>query len=268
MDDEPEIRQTMQSVIENHFGTKARVIQAENGLEATSKINCQVFDCIITDLNMPKKEGEAFISSVRQNTFNGSTPVIILSGIEKGKRVAEHFKFVYFIAKPCQFDQVTKLLEVQLNVGKTNRRVSADLLNNFLNATKNQVKKTTGLEANLFESIKSKNATELIIDNYVATLEISIGSATNYFSLFFDQENLAKLYSLNSNNSVTQNNDVENDFCYSLLHRVVRREKQCTRKSVKANLADQNFLLFQKKSGILIDVGNELLNFSVFSSSK
>lgn len=57
------------------------IIEASNGSEAFIKIKNQHFDLIVTDLDMPKKDGKALVADLFQ--LNKSVPlknVIVLSG--------------------------------------------------------------------------------------------------------------------------------------------------------------------------------------------
>jgi two-component system chemotaxis response regulator CheY len=55
---------------------------ADNGLEAfTSLENNRTVDLIVTDLNMPKMDGENFIKRLKTNPGNGSIPVLVISSV-------------------------------------------------------------------------------------------------------------------------------------------------------------------------------------------
>ena len=53
---------------------------AKNGSEADFKTAREVFDLIITDMEMPYMTGFELVKSMRAGTINQSTPVIVMSG--------------------------------------------------------------------------------------------------------------------------------------------------------------------------------------------
>ena len=102
-----------------------------NGLDATNRLPFQAFDCIVTDLKMPKKEGVAFYGSIRGNPLNSKTPVIIASGhIDKVN--LEEGDGLYFLKKPFEFSVLVEMVGTQLKLGDTSQRVSSQLLNTFI----------------------------------------------------------------------------------------------------------------------------------------
>jgi CheY-like chemotaxis protein len=84
VDDEEEIIASVSELLKLTFGEDdLKIVEARNGMDATGKVKNQKFDCIITDMKMPKKEGDALIVSVRQNPFNADTPIIMLTAFPK-----------------------------------------------------------------------------------------------------------------------------------------------------------------------------------------
>ena len=79
VEDEDAFRDFVVSSLELTFEDHITVVQANDGLVATRLLNNQVFDCIITDIQMPKRDGKQFISHVRQSSLNNQTPVIVVT---------------------------------------------------------------------------------------------------------------------------------------------------------------------------------------------
>lgn len=77
------------------------VINAENGEAALQNLKTDVFDLIITDLNMPKIGGMELIHLIR-NELLLETPVIVLtsSGVEQTELDAFAIGASEFISKP------------------------------------------------------------------------------------------------------------------------------------------------------------------------
>ena len=95
------------------------VITAKDGLEAWDKIVSDVPDIIILDLNMPKMNGWALLSRLRQNPPTKRwQPVIIISAqnelesFQKGINLeADHY-----LTKPCQIEDILKAIRLMLSL--------------------------------------------------------------------------------------------------------------------------------------------------------
>lgn len=57
------------------------VITARDGLEALEKLLRAHVDLVITDLNMPKLDGFGLVRAIRQDSEQGTVPIIILSSL-------------------------------------------------------------------------------------------------------------------------------------------------------------------------------------------
>jgi CheY-like chemotaxis protein len=98
---------------------KYEVITAKDGQEAWDKIVNEVPDIIILDLNMPKMDGWAVLSQLRQNPPTKRwQPVVIISGqnelasFQKGVSMeADHY-----LTKPCQIEDVLKAIRLMLSL--------------------------------------------------------------------------------------------------------------------------------------------------------
>ena len=95
------------------------VITAKDGQEAWGKIVSELPDVIILDLNMPKMDGWAVLSQLRQNPPTKRwQPVIIVSAqnelesFQKGVNLeADHY-----LTKPCQIEDILKAIRLMLSL--------------------------------------------------------------------------------------------------------------------------------------------------------
>ena len=95
------------------------VLTAHDGQEAWDKIISEVPDIIILDLNMPKLDGWAVLSQLRQNPPTKRwQPVIIVStqseldSYKKGVNLeADHY-----LSKPCQIEDILKAIRLMLSL--------------------------------------------------------------------------------------------------------------------------------------------------------
>ncbi len=77
VDDMPEIRRIIRHVLERSL--HAELIEAENGLDAISKLLETKVDVIITDLSMPSMTGLEFIGFVQHRDDLKATPIVVLT---------------------------------------------------------------------------------------------------------------------------------------------------------------------------------------------
>ena len=56
-----------------------QVVLAADGIDALDKLRASTPSVIITDINMPRMDGIAFISEVRRNGSNRNTPILVLT---------------------------------------------------------------------------------------------------------------------------------------------------------------------------------------------
>jgi len=115
-DDEELILEIMARKIALH---DYEVIKAKDGQEAWSRIVSELPDIIILDLNMPKMDGWAVLSQLRQNPPTKRwQPVIIVSAqselgnFKKGIDLeADHY-----LTKPCQIEDILKAIRLMLSL--------------------------------------------------------------------------------------------------------------------------------------------------------
>lgn len=114
-DDEPEIREIISELINEHFNCEIRT--ASNGNEAFCISVEEKFDLIITDHRMPESTGAEFINEIRENEWpNHLTPVILLSGFgEEAKLVLSKLDNVFFIDKTRYQDKLIPYIKMILS---------------------------------------------------------------------------------------------------------------------------------------------------------
>jgi two-component system chemotaxis response regulator CheY len=89
------------------------VEEAVDGVDALEKAQSKQFDCIITDVNMPNKDGITLIKDLRAIANYKFTPMLTLtteSGMEK-KMEGKAAGATGWIVKPFDPDQLLKTLK-------------------------------------------------------------------------------------------------------------------------------------------------------------
>jgi two-component system chemotaxis response regulator CheY len=89
------------------------VVEAVDGMDALDKANAQAFDCVVTDVNMPNKDGISLIKDLRALPNYRFIPLLMLtteSGIEK-KQQGKEAGATGWIVKPFNPDQLLKTIK-------------------------------------------------------------------------------------------------------------------------------------------------------------
>ncbi len=109
VDDSASMRQMVSFTLK---GAGYNVVEAVDGLDALNKAKAQSFDCIVTDVNMPNKDGIALIKDLRALPNYKFTPMLMLtteSGMDK-KQQGKEAGATGWIVKPFNPDQLLKTI--------------------------------------------------------------------------------------------------------------------------------------------------------------
>jgi two-component system chemotaxis response regulator CheY len=107
VDDSPSMRQMVSFTLKS---AGYEVIEAGDGIEALSKARARKVDMVITDLNMPNRDGIALIADLRALPEYKFTPILMLtteSGSDK-KQAGKSAGATGWIVKPFNPDQLLK----------------------------------------------------------------------------------------------------------------------------------------------------------------
>jgi two-component system chemotaxis response regulator CheY len=107
VDDSPSMRQMVSFTLKS---AGYEVIEAGDGIEALSKAKARKVDMVITDLNMPNRDGIALIADLRALPEYKFTPILMLtteSGSDK-KQAGKSAGATGWIVKPFNPDQLLK----------------------------------------------------------------------------------------------------------------------------------------------------------------
>jgi len=113
-DDSLSIRQSLRFILEQKG---YHVVEAIDGEGALEKLHQLPFDCIITDINMPKLNGIEFIEKARSTKAGKYIPILVLTTetqrqlLEKGKKAGA----TAWIIKPFNNEKLLTALKKILN---------------------------------------------------------------------------------------------------------------------------------------------------------
>jgi DNA-binding response OmpR family regulator len=111
VDDDEDIRKLLQRMLTQKG---LRVMEADRGLLALRLVKDNVPDIIILDAMLPEIHGFDIARRIKGSAKYGATPIIMMSAVYKGWRIAEDLKANYgveaFLEKPFRVAQVLELV--------------------------------------------------------------------------------------------------------------------------------------------------------------
>jgi two-component system chemotaxis response regulator CheY len=79
VDDSPAMRGFIRRVLDSSGLELGAAFEAGDGLEALELLAREWVDVILTDINMPRMDGEAFVARLAQSPAYAAVPVIVIS---------------------------------------------------------------------------------------------------------------------------------------------------------------------------------------------
>lgn len=114
IDDEP----AMLSIYSQTLTSYGYIVDtANNGSEADFKITHNVYDIIITDLNMPYMDGLELVKNIREGKTNHKTPIVVISGYLSKNAVVRlaSFQISKIFTKPVNPKELIEFVNKSLN---------------------------------------------------------------------------------------------------------------------------------------------------------
>jgi DNA-binding NtrC family response regulator len=112
VDDDPQMRSALKEAV-HRMGYD--VVVCDGGEEALGKLHQSSYTLVVTDMNMPKMDGLAFLKEVRRRI--GNLPVLVITGFGTVENAVESMKegATDYLMKPFSFDSLKKALESIIN---------------------------------------------------------------------------------------------------------------------------------------------------------
>lgn len=107
VDDSVTMRQLMKMVLVKHL--PYQITEAQDGLDALSKLKESTFDLIITDVNMPRMDGLGLVRAARE-ALKLTVPIIIVTtkGAEADRDMGLKLGANAYLTKPINGIQIIK----------------------------------------------------------------------------------------------------------------------------------------------------------------
>lgn len=113
VDDEPELRQSIREVLEAH---NYQVIAARDGQEGLARALNESPDLIILDVRMPRMDGFAMLSRLRNREHTAEIPVVMLTAKGETPAIfeAEKLKATDYFIKPFDLGKLLSYIKRHL----------------------------------------------------------------------------------------------------------------------------------------------------------
>ncbi|MCP5268181.1 MAG: response regulator [Zoogloeaceae bacterium] len=111
VDDSPNARKYVRHILGN-LGIE-EFIEAENGIEAMGILADTMVDLVITDYNMPEMDGRALVEHIRQQSWQSSVPILMVTSESNMSRLAavEQAGVSAICDKPFEPQMIKRLIE-------------------------------------------------------------------------------------------------------------------------------------------------------------
>lgn len=106
VDDEPDIRATVQAILETEGYD---VGLAANGADALAAVEREPPDLILLDMRMPVLDGWGFAAELRRRGHR--VPVVVMTAARDAARWASDIAAAGFVAKPFRYDDLVTAVE-------------------------------------------------------------------------------------------------------------------------------------------------------------
>ncbi|HTC95496.1 MAG TPA: response regulator [Terriglobales bacterium] len=121
VEDDPLMLELMAQVLASF---EAEVRTLNDSQEAAGLVDRERFDGIFLDLQMPKLNGLQLAGKIRQSPSNRSTPIIVVTGNDDPKVMAQAFAVggTFFLQKPIDRAKLAKLFKIARGIMFDNQR--------------------------------------------------------------------------------------------------------------------------------------------------
>ncbi|MGK5086214.1 response regulator [Bdellovibrionota bacterium FG-2] len=116
VDDEKDLRELVGCILQDKI-SGLEIAEADNGIEAISKIENQVFDLLITDVRMPGMDGQRLLGAIAELPGPQRPKAVIVIAAQGNPQAVSHFGSCTFISKTL--DSATFVSLVRDKLGRS-----------------------------------------------------------------------------------------------------------------------------------------------------
>lgn len=261
------VRKSIVDLLLSHFGKEIKIVETDNGAEAISKLNNQTFHLIITELELPKKNGGDLVEAARSNDFNETTPIVVISSDASVDIEKEH-KFVTFVPKPLEPYEFAQVIRNIFSLGSTEKMISASIFNSLLDSSLAFLEEALKRkDFNAGEMQLKKRGGELTAD-HAAIITVYIGKVSNTFSVLCNEDTLEALREGSEKISGTSLDVICKSLGFVILKHVLTECGIIDHNEVKTKDITQDPSLLTNKQGIVVPIKADNLDYKIFATTK
>ena len=94
---------------------------ANDGISASQEAEFNKYDLIITDLNLPRKDGNSVIKRIRFSKYNQDTPLVVITG-HPNEGIMKENAPIFLLEKPFKQKELTEVIRSLLKIEKRSLR--------------------------------------------------------------------------------------------------------------------------------------------------
>lgn len=87
-----------------------------DGISASQQIEYNAYDLIVTDMNLPRKDGASILKRVRHSQLNANTPIVVITGAPDFD-MRKEFAPLFLFAKPFRSKELAQAITDLLSLG-------------------------------------------------------------------------------------------------------------------------------------------------------
>ncbi len=266
-DQDEKFRQSLVDILNSHFGKDVKIIEAEDGAEAISKIKNQTFHLIITEWELAKRSCEEVIVATRSNPFNQTTPMIILSE-EDLIEIEKKFEFVNFIKKPFDSFDFAKVIKNLFSLGSTEKMISASIFSSLLESSTAFLEEALKRTDFKVAEMKLKSRGEKVSGDYAAIISVHVGKVSNTFSVLCSASTLNAIRDGSAKISGSSLEVICKSLGYVILKHVLTECGIINHNEVQTKDITQDPEVLTNKKGIIVPITADGIQYTIFATTK
>ncbi len=194
VEDEKFIREETEEMLENFFNSVTTAIDGQDGLEkynSYKESTNHYFDLVITDINMPRLDGNGLINEIHK--INESQAIIVISAYNDSSRLLDliHLGIANFVMKPIELEQILTILyktcrnvsnfkkEEEFLLSQSKLASMGEMIDSIAHQWLQPIN-TIKMQSNMLEIRKIENRiNDEVIDEYIEEQSIQIRHLTD-----------------------------------------------------------------------------------------
>lgn len=266
VEDEEVIRQQICQDLEELYGKDIKIVQASNGLEAENKIKNQTFHLIITDIRMPKKDGEELIEIIREGGFNETTPIIAISAYSR-RDIERKYPFVGYLDKPLTKDILQRVVETYFKLQSTEKMIEGSIFSSLVDSSVKFLKEALDRDDFEIGEMKAKRMGEKLTADFAAVIEVQVGKVTNTFSVLCNKSTLEEIRDKSDKVQGSTLSILSRSLGFVILKNVLTECGIIDSNEVYAKDVVEDIELLTDKKGIVVPINALNIEYKVFATT-